>query len=371
MKVAVIGNSSFNLSFGVAADLALAGHDVALAAWPDATATLDSVRVKGLELRGEAGTTISSKRGKSPVRLCDTPPQAVEGAEMIFLDMPPERFEACFSLIAPHLTPGQVVHVDSQGYWPALRLWPIVMKSGISDVTLTESSVRSMAVHYEDGVVTSRWLRPGLPIAAMPAARSAYAVEKLKMIYPTAVAAGSVLETGFSNLNMLIHPSLALLNVGWFDRSLEKGQQINFYGPGNTQNTTKLALALDDERKRVCEAFDADFRSVTEYLCRFYRIDADGLRNAIASCTYYNSIPMTAPDIWQRWVRLDMAYAHVPFAEVARLAGTPTPLQDAMISIYSVLLDEDFRKTGIGLSRLGLAGMPAKGVRDYVHSGAI
>lgn len=371
MKLAVIGNSSFNLSFGVAADLALMGHDVALAAWPDATATLDPVRRKGLELRGEAGTTVSSARGKAPVRPCDTPAQAVEGADVIILDMPPERFEAFFSLIAPNLQPGQIVHVDSQGYWSALRLWPIVVRSEIPDVTLTESSVRSMAVHYEDGVVTSRWLRPGLPIAAMPAMRTAHAVEKIKKLYPTAVAAANVLETGFSNLNMLIHPSMALLNVGWFDRALEKGQQINFYGPGNTQNTTKLALALDAERKQVCDAFGADFRPVTEYLRRFYKIEADGLRDAIASCEYYGSIPLTAPDIWQRWVRLDMAYAHVPFAEFARLAATPAPLQDGMISMFGVLLDQDFRKTGIGLSRLGLSGVSVKGVLDYVRSGTL
>jgi hypothetical protein len=64
-----------------------------------------------------------------------------------------------------------------------------------------------------------------------------------------------------------------------------------------------------------------------------------------------------------------MAYAHVPFAEFARIAGTPTPLQDAMISLFGALLDEDFRKTGIGLSRFGLSGVSAKEVRDYVRSG--
>ena len=49
-------------------------------------------------------------------------------------------------------------------------------------------------------------------------------------------------------MNLLGHPALALLNVGYFDRAEAQGQPISFYGTGNTAHAGRLVEALDVER---------------------------------------------------------------------------------------------------------------------------
>jgi len=135
VEVAVIGNSAVNTGFAVAADLAMAGHSVRLASWPGAEAALEPVRRRGgLELAGDPRQSVSGKLGLSKPALKDSAKAALDGAEFVFLDMLAPEFEARFSTIVEHLRPGQVVHVNIHGYWPALRLAPILNAAGLSGV---------------------------------------------------------------------------------------------------------------------------------------------------------------------------------------------------------------------------------------------
>jgi opine dehydrogenase len=44
----------------------------------------------------------------------------------------------------------------------------------------------------------------------------------------------------------------------------------------------------------------------------------------------------------------------LPLSELGKVAGVPTPIFDALITICSFLLDQNFRKEGRSLINLGL-----------------
>jgi opine dehydrogenase len=372
VDVAVIGNSAINSGFAVAADLAMAGHAVRLAAWPGAEATLEPIRRRGgIELAGLVDQLLSRTLGLATPRLADTPAEALKGARLVYLDMPAPEFEERFATLIPHLEPGQVVHVNIHGYWPALRLAPLLRRAGREDVTLIESTAPSHAAEHADGAVKAQWLRRKLPIATFPADRHDEAFRLVSSVNPTVVPALNVLETSFAGINMMIHAAMSMLNIGWFDRAVKGGEAVYFYRDGNTPHTGKLTEAQDAERRPVCTAYDVAYRPLAQDLRDFYDAKGDGVHELVRGCPYYQALAPYPTEVWKRWMTTDVAHAHVPFVAFAEVAGIVLPLHRAIIAVMSALLGRDFATDGVTLGRLGLAGLDVAAIKRYVQIGKI
>ncbi len=370
MEIAVIGNSVVNTGFAVAADFALAGHSVRVAAWPGAETSLDPLRRKGgIELTGDPRQSNSGKLGLAKPALKDSPKEALAGAKLVFLDMLAPEFEERFPKIVEHLEPGQVVHVNIHGYWPALRLAPYLRAAGKSDVILTDSPAPTIAAHHADGTVKLQWLRRKLPVTAFPAIRRDEALKVFAAAHPSIVPAKNVLETGCAGLNMMIHAAMSILNVGWFDRAVEARETVYFYRAGNTPHTGRMAEAQDAERRQVCAALGVAWRSLPDYLHDYYDADGSTVHEQVKNCAYYQALDPYPTEVWKRWMTIDVSCAHVPFAALAKVAGVPAPLHEGIISTIDALLGRDFRKEGVTLERLGLAGLDLAGIHRYVETG--
>jgi opine dehydrogenase len=367
MEVAVIGNSAVNAGFGVAADLALAGHQVRLAAWPGAEASLEPLQRRGgIELAGNVEQATAGRGGLAPMRICASIAEAAGGAAIVVLDMPATEFEASFAELVAHLEPDQVVHVNMHGYWPALRLAPLLRKAGKIGVTITEGPAPTVAATYEDGTLGLQWMRRRVLVAAFPATRTNAALAKLKAIFPHIVPARNVLETGIAGLNMMIHFPLVLLNVGWCDRALAAGEPVPLYGPGATDSVGRLAEAQDAERKSVGAAFEVPWQSLGTYLADYYEASGASLAEIIRSAPYYQTLSPYPADVWKRWLAADIPHAYVPFVALAERAGVNVPLHRAAIDIAGALLGRDFWRDGTTLERLGLADASASEIKRYV-----
>lgn len=370
MEIAVIGNSAVNTGFAAAADFSMAGHSVRVAPWPGSEASLDSIRKKGgIELVGDHRQSVSGKLGLAKPRVEDTAKAALAGAKLVFLDMLAPEFEERFAWIVEHLEPNQVVHVNIHGYWPALRLAPLLKAAGKSDVILTDAPAPTIASHYADGVVKLQQLRRKLPVTAFPAIRRDEALKVFAQAHPDIVPATNVIETGCAGLNMMIHSAMSMLNVGWFDRAVEAKETVYFYRAGNTVHTGRMAEVQDAERRRVCAALGVPYRSLPDYLRDYYDADGATVHEQVRNCAYYQALDPYPTEVWKRWMTIDVGCAHVPFAALARLAGAEAPLHEAIISTFDALLGRDFRAEGVTLEKLGLAGLDLPGIKRYVETG--
>ena len=63
-----------------------------------------------------------------------------------------------------------------------------------------------------------------------------------------------------------------------------------------------------------------------------------------------------------RQITEDIPTGIIPFAELGKVAGIPTPLFDSLISICSILHKKDYRKEGRTLKRLGLEGLSVEDI---------
>ena len=371
LSIAVIGNSMRNIGAPMAGDLALGGHDVRLALWPGQRDLLESVRsAGGLSMAVPATATLSGRDGKAELRIAtDDPAEAIAGADLVIVDVEPMELEERSADVIPHLENGQVLYVNSHGYWAALRLAPALRAADKAGVTVIEGNAPSIGAKLNGADVTSYYVRREVPIAAFPANRRADAERFLPVILQAPELQRDVLETNFENLNMLVHPGMTILNVGYFDRAEAAGDPVSFYGTGNTVHAGRLAEALDAERLPACDAFGVRYRSLLEHIHRTYGGGGDTVHEAVKQSPVYSQSGGMRATIWQTWMEGDLALSHVPFVELSESAGVSAPLRRGFVDIIDVLLDSNSWQDGLNLERLGLAGMSVAEIRAYVETG--
>lgn len=268
MIAAILGNSALNIGVACAAELALAGHDVrvALADLPD------RIQVAGQGAVALRGMTVEA---------------ALAGADLVVVDVPPRDL---LDVLAPHmalLSQVPVVHVNSHGYWPALRVGSAMSRAGLSDFCITDAGAPTHAAGFDGQVLTPHARRTGLRVAAFPHARIERALPLLRALAPDAEAAEHPIATGLEGINLVIHPALALVNAGASDRAAAEGERVTFYRDGNTPAAAMLAAALDAERGAICRAWQAQHRPLPELLRAHYGARGAEPLSAVASTPFY------------------------------------------------------------------------------------
>ena len=179
----------------------------------------------------------------------------------------------------------------------------------------------------------------------------------------------NVIETNLESMNLLIHPAMALLNVGYYDRAEADGKRADFYGTGNTVHAGKLVEALDAERPAVCEAYGLRYRSVLDHIRILYDAKGENVHEAVAQSAFYRGVGDLPADIWRTWLGTDLPLAHVPFVLLAEVAGCPAPLHRGFVDVVAALLDANPWQDGLTLERLGVADMDPAAMNVYAETG--
>lgn len=373
MRVAVIGWSPLDVGPALAADLALAGHEVHFAPWPGDETRVEALRsLGGLKVLGGTGETISGGEGRAPVSSLGTDiAAAVRGAEVVMVDCHPPELETRMPALIPHLAPGQVVHVNSHGYFPVLRLRPMLEAAGKTGILVTESTSPVIAAGVKDGLVTPHVLRRHMDTATFPGTAIDEALPRLRALYRGFDPAPSVLQTSLESMNLMGHAGLALVNVGAFDRAEAEGRGFSFYTRGNTRSAGILTEAFGAERNAVCRAYGIRENTARERLIYLYDSHGDTHQEAVANCAFLQNLGELPAGVWRRWLAIDVPLAIVPAVRLGEAAGVPTPILRGLADIFGALLGFDPWRTGLSLESLGLAGMTPAEIARFTREGAI
>lgn len=369
--IAIIGNSMLNIGAVMAADLTLGGEDARLFLWPDQAQLADEAAANGgLTLLEPRAQTKSGQTGLAAPRIVTGSPEvAVEGAALVVMDVTGDEVERRFGDLLPYLSDGQVVHVNTHGYWPSLRVAAMLREAGKTGVTLTEGVTPTIAAGREGAVITPHTLRQNVLAAAFPASRSEQARVQLDRIFHSFEMARDVLHSNLAGMNFLIHPGIALVNIGYFDRAGSRGEKISFYGTGNTESAMRMTELLDAERPGVAAQLDVPCPSVAEQVAKIYGLKEKPLGALVAEVPFYRDLPPLPADVWKAWMRWDIPNAHVPFVLLAEALGQPAPLHRALVEIMDGLVGMSSWQDGVTLSRLGLEGMTADEMTRFVRTG--
>jgi opine dehydrogenase len=349
-----------------AADLGARGFDVRL--YNRSRARLEPLIERGgLERHGAAGDGFVELS-----LVTDDLAKAIRGADLVMLTVPISAHPVFAEPLGAALPPDSVVFLNPGHMGGGLFLAHEIHRlTGRTDVRTCEVSTLTYACRMDGPAsVNIVQVMRRLPFAAFPGRHQAELFELVGEIYPAITEARDVLETGFMDINAVEHPPQIICNAGWVEHT--KGDYL-FYYEGTTPGVGRVIDALDEERRSVALAAGVPTRRFVEIFHEMgYTTEA-----AVAKGTAHAALQDSSPNRWikgppsldHRYLHEDVGWGLVPWAELGRSVGVETPLMDALITVGSALTGRDYRREGLTLRRLGLAGKSVAELPGYLREG--
>ncbi len=352
-----------------AADLTLMGHAVRLFELPRFSKNLDAIgKQGGIAIKGQ---TASGKTGTvMPEVVTTDPAEALAEAQVVMITCPVFGHSAFMDVLTPHFQDGQVV-VFNTGYWSALRFQSKIKEAG-KRVILSETMLLPYLT-FTDGPasVNVHATKQIVYFAAMPAVKTDQVLPTLQALYPQFSRADNILETNLKNMNPIVHAPISLLNAGTIETLT--GQPFYYYRDGATQRICRVVEMIDEERLAICRALGVSTETVLEQITNMYdHVGASGisLYDAIKGNEADQNFAFDPAEILLEVAREDIPYGLMPLASLARQLGLTTPTIDSVIHLQTLVSGEDFAGRGLSVADLGLEGMAAERIRQYVDMGS-
>jgi opine dehydrogenase len=363
-KIAILGAG--NGGCAAAADLTLRGYEVRLFSRSEST-MMPILKRGGIELVENGAETFAA-----PFFVGPDLPAAVNGADLIIIAAPSVAHEYLAKSLAGQLVDGQRVLLNPGHTGGSLHFANMLRAFGCqAKIKLCETVTLTYICRMPQPARVEIYRRTtNLRCAAFPGKESVELVKEIGEIYPNVILAKNVLETGLSNINAIMHPAGMLGNAGWIEKS---GGDFYYYREGITPSIAAWIEEVDRERLEIVKRLGL---KPLRFVDIFYQAGLTS-EEARASGSIYRAIHESEPNrtikspatLDHRYIKEDVGYGLVPMAEIGRLLGVETPLIDALIRLASVVSQTDYRKDGLTLERMGLAGIPAEELPTILQVG--
>lgn len=292
---------------------------------------------------------------------------AIKGAHVIMVVVPSSAHVDIAKGMAPHLKKGQIIILHPGRTCGAIEFAKVLHDQDCSaDVTIAEAETFIYASR-SDGPAQARIFRikEAVPLAALPATRTASVLTAIEPAYPQFIDGINVLNTGLNNMGAIFHPALTILNAGWIEATHGDYQ---FYIDGVTPSVGRLLETLDRERVTVASSMGIRARTSLEWLKLAYDTDGDDLYEAIHNQPGYYGIK-APPTLKHRYIFEDVPMSLVPIAAMGARYGVSVRGIDSIIRLACIIHHTDYWRRGRTLDRLGLEQLSVSEITRYVNEG--
>jgi len=363
-KIAVLGAG--NGGCAAAADLTLRGFEVRLFARSEA-AIAKLARAREIELI-EGGITKKAARFFMSPHL----PPVTRDVDLIVIATPSVGHEYLARGLANYLVDGQCILLNPGHTGGALHFANVLRSFGCkAKIRLCETVTLTYICRMPGPARVEIYRRTtNLRCAAFPGKHTASLVNEIQQVFPNVIPASNVLETGFSNINAIMHPAGMLGNAGWIEKS---AGDFLYYREGITPAIGAWIDAIDAERLNIVQALGLERLRFVDIFHQAGLTTEAGRDSGSAYQAIHQSEPnrtIKAPaSLDHRYIKEDIGYGLVPMAEIGKLVGVRTPVMDALITLASVGLAIDFPAEGLTLKKMGLAEIRPDKLQNILMNG--
>lgn len=357
MKIAILGGG--NGAHAAACDLTLRGCEVRLCEDERFAANMQKVfDSKTINYKGALGT------GTAEISMVTTNlNEAVDGAEVILVAVPAFAHKVYAKKLAQIVKKGQIVFVIP-GTFGSLTFWKEFKAAGVTEVAVAETNTLPYAtrlVCQGEVMIMSRF-NP-LKVGLMPAKKTAETLEVLSKLYDNLVPVESVIACGLGSLNPIIHVPGCILNAGRIEYT---GEPFYYYTEGFTDCVARATEQLDLERCAILQKLGYQNDIVAHEIGG--AIKTDSVKEAISNDPSFAKITVPA-SFKYRYYTEDIPYGLAIWAKLAHQLGVSTPIMDSMITLGSCITNSDCWSQGRDLDELGITGMDADVLKNYLIQG--
>lgn len=201
-------------------------------------------------------------------------------------------------------------------------------------------------------------------IGFLPAARAGEFADVVAALHDFDRHYDDVLEAGLSLINPVVHSGPCLLSATAIENSGKR--PFYLYEHGVTPASCRVSVAIDDERKAVGRRLGYRLSAIEDFTGLADDYTWDQLYMAVHGNIALT--PIAGPhEITSRYFTEDAPYGLVPWSELGRLAGVATPVIDAIVDLYGVMHERDWRAEGRSAAALGLEGLTIDEVKRSVQ----
>jgi opine dehydrogenase len=350
-RIAILGAG--NGGCAAAADLTLRGHSVALYDLPQYDRVLAPIRERGgLDIIDEGFARIDTVTSDIA--------EAMRGAQWVFNPVPAFAHETFARTCARYVEEGQTIVIWGKG-GACLVYGKVFRDQGVrADVALGDTNTLPYgATKMEPTRIRIEARVMELITAAFPARRLDRVMAALRGAFPTYSIrpARSVLETILVDYNAITHPPPMICNAA----RIERGDPTFclFDRTANTPSVVRLIERIDRERMAISAALGIPAYTLEEEIFHVGWNPAGREKEGVLPL--FDAIHTEKLEVCEGPFRLDTRHLteDIPhglftYCELGRLAGVPTPVSDAIVTMASAMLDRDFRAEGRSLEKLGL-----------------
>jgi opine dehydrogenase len=354
-EICIIGAG--NGGSAIAGDMTLAGHRCRLFEFPEYAENINPIIAqRGIYVTGIARTGFANLE-LATLNL----EEAVKGADLVMVTTQALAHERVARELAPTLSDGQTVVLwpGSGGTLSFRKVWDenkmsrrVFLAEGVTFPYCCRrlQGPGTVNIHRIDG--------PRMLLAALPANDNEAVLKALSGTYANRVKlAVSVLEPALYNVNIIVHPVGALLNMGRIEHS--KGE-FWMYKEGLTSSVKKVICRMDTERMALFKAMGYPPHSYDEIFWDSFNMDV--AQFAVDS----SKGPFSMQD---RYIAEDIPMGASLTVSIARKAGVPMPTYETMIHLASLVNDTDYYAKGRTLENLKLGDLSLEEIKYYLLNG--
>lgn len=357
LKITVIGGG--NGGHAASADLTLRGYDVCMVEDEKFVHKMQKVLdTKTIQLKGACGT------GTAHIHNVTTDlKEGVTGADLIVLAVPAFAHTYYAKKLADVVTNGQIVLVVP-GTFGSLIFYNEFKKQGIEDVIVAETHTLPYATRLTgDGEVLIMSRFDPLKIGVMPSYKTQEVIDRIDGVFPGLEPVESVIACGLSSLNPIIHVPGCILNAGRIE--VAKGDFF-FYTEGFSSCVARACVAIDQERMSILKAFGYSYDMAAHGIGGSFV--SDNLEEVIAKDPNFAKIKGPA-DFTNRYYVEDIPFGIASWAKLAHAYNISVPILDSLVTMGSLILEEDCWNKGYTLKDYGIDSMDLKTLKQYVIYG--
>jgi opine dehydrogenase len=391
--IAVLGAGAVGKA--IAGDCALGGAKVRLCdMMPFAENTLRNVEKVGIKFYGEQANYFGFEReGFAKMEKVTTDvAEAVKGAGIIVIATPTFGHVPFFEKLIPLLEDGQVVHIFPDNFGTLIFRKMMAEAGCTKDVIVGgwSSSTYGSRVDNYGGVITHKirvyYRAITLRGAAMPASDSEAFIESSKYLPSMdavtqgegAIAGDTVLDTGFSNVNPVLHCPGAILGVSTMENYGrvfgEDKNKFSIYSHAYCESISQVQYTFYTEECALADKLQVGIQPYEkehffsrenvlgqEYMGLDYKIPFDQ-----QDPIQYGTGPFTMEN---RYITEDIPVGCHVYRELGRAYGIETPVVDSMINLACAILQRDLTKNAYTLEYLGIDNMSVEELNTYLREG--
>jgi opine dehydrogenase len=276
---------------------------------------------------------------------------AVEDADVILIVTPASAHKSIAEKISPFLTKDQIILLNPGRTFGAIEFLKTIQdQNGSFPIFVAETqTLLFTSRQLKKNRVQILKIKNKVLFSAYPEKQTFFVYDTLKEIFPQLSPAEDYLMMTLTNIGMLLHPTLSVLNSGM----MEIGRPFKFYSEGATERTCGVLEQIEFEINQIFQKLGLKRYSFCKWAQNSYGVKGNSIYNSIKDIEAYKDID--APNqLKTRYITEDVPTGLVPIKSLGEILQVHTPVIDSILTLSSILIGIDFEQHGRTIENLDI-----------------